>query len=79
MDHIRTFKCITCDQILDGSKTAIDHLKIVHAIDSPKGTKQMILHMDGRDWYQSNYLWLFGEIEMLEIRISKRIKVNTIL
>jgi hypothetical protein len=35
------------------------HLKDVHQIDptTAKGTRRMIMHLDGRDWFQSNYEW----------------------
>jgi len=35
----------------------VKHLKEVHQIDlkTAKGTQEMTMHLDGREWYQTNY------------------------
>lgn len=59
------FICQTCDP--DGKKEysfeeIVQHLADVHGIDTKtqKCKREMLMHLDGRDWYQSNYRLDFG-------------------
>ena len=58
MKNINNFIC-NCSPGVMNQKQFMEHLKTVHNIDGEniKGTRKMIMHMDGRDWYSSEYLW----------------------
>lgn len=53
-----TWVCRTCEgEPTFDHKEFIEHLKKVHNIDpkTAQGTRTMTMHLDGRDWYQTNY------------------------
>lgn len=46
----------------------IEHMKTVHGLEKEKlqGQKQMVMHLDGKDWYASTYQWTFGDVSVIE-------------
>lgn len=52
------WKCLECEGEPEFEHAdMMKHLREVHQIDpkTAKGTKTMTMHLDGRDWYQTNY------------------------
>lgn len=52
--------CLECEGTPEFERAEMMcHLKDVHQIDpkTAKGTRRMTMHLDGRDWFQSNYEW----------------------
>ncbi len=52
------WKCLECeDQPEFEHADMMKHLQEVHQIDlkTAKGTRQMVMHLDGSNWYQSDY------------------------
>ena len=68
------FKCLTCDLELGESHKAIEHLKIVHGIENPRGTNELVAHLDGSDWWENHYKWTFGDVQLYEVAIFQRLK-----
>lgn len=69
----RDFTCQTCNSEAMQFGEIRKHLVDVHQSDG-KGTKQMISHMDGRDWYGSVYRWAFGDVIVIESITAEREK-----
>jgi hypothetical protein len=80
----RDFFCETCKQ---GDGKGMDlsemkkHLLIIHKIDvtKTKGTEEMLFHLDGTDFYQSNYKLTFDGVEMTEVSWNPRSKADKAL
>lgn len=78
----RDFYCETCKQkdamTLDAMK---EHFRAVHQIDvtKTKGTREMVMHLDGTDFYESNYVWTFGDVKMVEATWNPRSKADRAL
>lgn len=53
----------------------IEHLK-THGIDpqTAKGNRQMTMHMDGSNWWQSTYQWTLGDLHFTQSIRSEREK-----
>jgi len=64
---------VCCDQQFD-AEGVISHLKEIHKADpNAKITRKKALHLDGRDWFEWQFEWDFGnEIKILEARRFKR-------
>lgn len=57
---IHLFRCGECKEANEMEfKEFKEHLLSVHTLkaDQLKGKKQMVLHMDGAQWYSSTYEW----------------------
>ncbi len=54
------------------------HLAEVHQIDpkTTKGTKRMMMHVDGSDFYASQYEWTIGEKIFVQNACHKRTGLN---
>jgi hypothetical protein len=72
MANSDTFKCVTCDLDLTDRKAAVEHLKVVHQIENPHGNRQMVMHLDGEKFFQTNYEWTFGEVKLMEFCYNER-------
>jgi len=75
--YYNIYKCITCDDGKEYSQSEIQkHLKEVHRIDPAKvkGTKEMVMHMDSRDWYASEYKIKIRNVELKNETCDKRSK-----
>uniref|UniRef100_A0A6M3LMU1 C2H2-type domain-containing protein n=1 Tax=viral metagenome TaxID=1070528 RepID=A0A6M3LMU1_9ZZZZ len=64
---------ICCGQQFD-KKSTIDHLKEKHCVDlKGKFTRNMLAHIDARDWCEWCWEWDFGGgIKVTEVNRSKR-------
>lgn len=52
------WKCLECEGNPEFEHAdMMKHMREVHQIEpkTAKGTKKMTMHLDGKDWYQSNY------------------------
>lgn len=66
------FQC--CEQEFT-QKEVIAHLKEVHQIDtSAPGTRRMIRHIDGKDFFRSDYEWKFGDLVLHQSVQQERAK-----
>lgn len=57
-ENFDIWKCMACDGEPEFSQGAMrEHLASVHGIDArtTQGTRKMLMHMDGRNWFQTNY------------------------
>ena len=72
------FICETCDPEgkVEYSRVQVgSHLLDVHGIDIKivKCRRDMLMHLDGRDWYQSNYRYDFGSgVTLINYTRNKR-------
>lgn len=49
-------------------KEVIEHLEKEHGIaKGTEGTRSMTLHIDGKDFYSSQYVWQFGNLKLTQI------------
>jgi hypothetical protein len=75
-EPVREFYCETCKQEKCMNLEELkEHLVNLHGIDigKVKGTREMTMHMDGSKFYQSNYLWTFGEVKVTEVVSATRV------
>lgn len=52
------WKCLECEGRPEFEHAdMMKHMQEIHKIDTKtaKGTQKMIMHLDGRDWYQTDY------------------------
>lgn len=56
-----TWYCETCDVDLAIRQDVIEHLKSAHGetSDNPSGVREMVSHLDGRDYYSGSFRWTF--------------------
>ena len=41
----------------------VEHLKVAHNVPSPiEGKRRMTMHLDGQEFFQSNYEWTVGDL-----------------
>jgi hypothetical protein len=71
-----TFICESCNLEIENQKLLIKHLKSIHKTDTSKPMKrEMISHIDGKDWFGGNNRWTTQEgIKFVESYILKRRK-----
>lgn len=52
------------------------HMKEVHGIDTKttKGTRSMLMHLDGDTWFSSTYEWTVGDLKFTQYSRYKRSK-----
>ena len=75
------FTCQTCDPdgVTEYTRGQVNvHLQETHGIDTKttQAKREMLMHLDGRDWYQSNYRWVFGEVVLINYTRNKRGKAE---
>ncbi len=71
------WKCLECKGEPEFEHAdMMKHMQDVHQIDTKnaKGTKQMSMHLDGRDWYQTNYNVEINGMKFLNLVRNKRNK-----
>ena len=74
------WKCETCGSQQMSYAEMKEHLKTAHAmnVDGLKGKRQMLMHMDARDWFSFRWQWTFetlnGPITVLNETVSPRAK-----
>lgn len=53
---------VCCDTTFTQAEI-VEHLKTVHNVEQPiQGKRRMVQHLDGREWFQSNYEWTVGDL-----------------
>jgi hypothetical protein len=60
------WKCLSCkDEPEFEHDGMMKHLKETHGIDpkTTKGTKKMLMHMDGDTWFSWDYEWEIGDVK----------------
>jgi hypothetical protein len=71
------YQCLVCEGHPQFEHVEMmKHIQEVHQID-PKATKfsrRMTMHLDGRDWYQSNYEWQHGDLVFAQYARNPRNK-----
>lgn len=69
-----TFWCLTCNDDKEMTpEQAKDHLKSVHSIGGEiKGFKRMTMHVDGSDYFKSNYEWVIDGIKLHQHTMNPR-------
>ena len=72
--------CLTCEEkptLTQGQ--VMEHLRDVHGV--PPGTlgnRNMVTHLDARDWYQTNYQVEIGGVQLTQSVRNPRSKRNQI-
>ena len=80
--HLREFSCVTCKQEVGVPlDTMKHHMANIHKIDiaKEKGSRQMNIHLDGTDFYESTFTWTFGEVSFTEHTRDSRTGENAAL
>jgi hypothetical protein len=70
--NTQVFICSNCNLELSDGKQAAEHLKVVHGIKNTQGTRTMILHIDGSNFYESQYEWIIGDVKLVEVCHNER-------
>lgn len=71
------WKCMSCEGEPEfGHVEMMKHLQEVHGFNpkTTKGSRQMTLHLDGRDWYQTNYRWEINGLVFMQFVRNARNK-----
>ena len=63
-----------CNQSFDNRADLTKHLAEAHNIDTKtqKFNRQMLMHLDGRDWFSSTYSWSCEAVTFQEYTKLKR-------
>jgi len=74
-DEWNTFICLTCEErpeFPEADKLK-EHLTTVHNITEFQGNRQMTMHLDGEDFFQTNYEWDIQGVKLAQaIRCKRR-------
>lgn len=70
------WSCETCGEKQPSMEQAefIKHLEEVHHIKETKGTRSLMMHLDGADWYSYAWSWEIGGLKFVQTTNSKRSK-----
>ena len=71
------WKCMSCEGEPEFERPeAMRHMQEVHGIDTKtaKGSRKMLMHLDGRDWFQSNYEITINGLVFVNYCRSRRAK-----
>ncbi len=71
VSEFNLWSCQSCDAAIEAAKVN-EHLENVHGIKEMKGRKQMLCHMDGADWFQSDYEYTIGDVKLNQSIRCKR-------
>lgn len=71
--------CVTCNSKSMTQNKMKSHLDSDHGISGDlKGSRQMLIHIDGRDFFASDYNWVFetnkGEVNAVQKTVTPRAK-----
>jgi hypothetical protein len=71
------FQCRTCEDkpSFDDAKTVFDHLRQEHGFppgEKIEGTRQMVSHMDGKNFSASTYCLQFGSVLIYQYMHTER-------
>lgn len=69
-------QCLTCkDSPEMNHDDFMKHLKDAHGIEpGEKGTRQMVMHVDGRTFYKSSFKWTMKGVEFMQYTENSREK-----
>jgi len=70
------FRCKTCATKDEYEKPAfMDHLKTVHDVAENESFKRsMLIHMDGKDFFETQYLWEHEKVSFIQCITCERDK-----
>jgi len=71
VEEFNRWHCHECDETFDFQPFK-QHLTEKHGITEMKGNRSMVMHVDGSDWFQSNYAWTIGEKQFTQSARTKR-------
>jgi hypothetical protein len=68
------FKCLSCEGEPEFTPGELrEHLKTVHNITEAKGNRRLVFHLDGSDFFQSDYEWKIGDVKLAQqVRCKRR-------
>jgi len=69
--------CETCESKPEfkSPEEVMEHLRIVHGIQKgTKGTRSMLAHIDGRDYYKYAFAWEIGGVKLTQETQNRRAK-----
>jgi len=73
--NTQLFFCIDCQsQEMNYNQMKV-HFRDVHHIEDPNGPRELILHLDGSGFYQTQYRWTIQNITLIEIFTHQKDKV----
>jgi hypothetical protein len=50
----------------------VEHLKTAHKVESMAGKRRMTMHLDGQEFFQSNYEWTVGDVVLRQVVRTER-------
>lgn len=71
------WKCMSCEGEPEFSRGEVaKHALEVHGVDikTVKFQREMLMHLDGREWFQSNYEWKVDSMTLVNYSRSPRAK-----
>lgn len=66
------FFCDSCKSDAMSVDQLKTHLKEKHGITDTNGTRKMLMHTDGADWFGYQYEWTIGGLKFLQSLVQKR-------
>ena len=68
------FRCLSCENKPEFTpKEIIVHLETVHNITKMTGIRNLICHLDGKDFYQDDFSWEVSNVKLTQqIRRKRR-------
>ena len=76
VDEHDIWRCETCSKKPEFSKKIafIEHMKTAHGLVKPSGLRQMSMHLDGTNWFQTVYDWDIadGKVKATQDVLCKR-------
>lgn len=71
-----TWKCCACGDAEFQHDEMMVHLKEHHGLDpkTVKGTRRMLMHLDGDTWFAYQWEWIIGDIKAIQHTVSPRSK-----
>lgn len=67
--------CLTCQPNPElEQKEMMEHMRTVHFIDTSntRGHRQMMMHLDGSDFFSSQFEWEIGGLKFIQSTCNKR-------
>ncbi len=73
-DEWNLFKCLSCEGEPEFEAAEMkEHLQTVHNIAEAKGTRSLTFHLDGTDFFQSDYTWEIAGVKLAQqVRCKRR-------
>ncbi len=82
IQNVDEWQCVTCDKNKPGEesktytrKEIIEHLSSIHGLSGKtRGSRQLLMHLDCSDHWQSTYQWNIGDVVLANNIIQARLK-----